>query len=349
MSYQFARREEALKAIYDKLEELRVALAPVLHRPMNWLDEWSWDRYASLPLSGKAAVDASDHGQGGWTKYGLVLDKSGSGWDAKHVNRPCVLRVGDEYFMYYSARDLFSDWRLGLAIRSNTDPKGTFTKYGSNPIISEGAEGTYDTDSVRGLSVIYDREEEKFIGWYEGRTNGTRHIIKCESTDGKTWGNFTKVYDLDADDQQPWVLRIGSLYYCVYFDGATDTIHLLTSNDGITWEDYGEIIGLGGAGTWDEIQVNYCNIFWNMGVWYAIYQGRDAGDNRRFGIATSSNGFTYTKYPKNPIIALGEVGDYDESRCTSPTALLAVEDVYYLWYNGFDGTTYRILLAYMPV
>jgi len=309
----------------DKLIHLLIGLGvplPLEHTKLysSQLLQEGWDRYLSLPLSGKAAVDASNHGQGGWEKYGLVLDKSASGWDAKHVNRPCVIRVGDEYYMYYSARDLFNDWRIGLAIRSDTDPKGTFT-----------------------------REEEKFFGWYEGRTNGTRHIIKCESTDGKSWSGFTKVYDLDSDDQQPWVLRIGSLYYCVYFDGATDTIHLLTSNDGVTWEDYGQIIGLGGAGDWDEIQVNYCNIFWSMGVWYAFYQGRDSGGIRRFGIATSSDGFTYTKYPKNPIIALGETGDYDQTFCTAPTGLLYVDGSYYLWYNGFDGTTYRILLAYMPV
>jgi len=314
------------------------------------MEAQAWDRYLSLPLVGKKAEDAVSHGQGGWEKHGLVLDKAGAGdWDEKHVNRPCVLRVDDEYFMYYSARDASLDWRIGLAIRSNTDPKGVFTRYGTDPIIDIGSEGTYDTDSVRGFSVIYDREAERFEGWYEGRTNGTRHIIKCQSVDGKVWTDFTKVYDLDSNDQQPWVLRVGSLYYCIYMDGATKTIHLLTSNNGTDWDDYGQIIDVGGSGDWDENQVNYCSVFWSMGVWYAFYQGQDAGGDRRFGMATSNDGFNYTKYPFNPIIALGDVGDYDEDRCTSPTGLLYVAGSYYLWYNGFDGTTYRILLAYMPV
>jgi len=321
------------------------------HRPFNLIDEQGWDRYISLPLTGKEAQDAVSHGQGGWEKYGLVLDKGEAGrWDENHVNRPCVLRVGDEYFMYYSGRNNANTWGIGLAIRSNTDPIGVFTRYGTTAVIPRSSEGTYDTESARGFSVIYDREEGKFIGWYEGRTyTPTHHIIRCESVDGKTWSSFTKVYDLDSNDQQPWVTRIGSLYYCAYMDGTTKTIHLLTSNDGINWEDYGQIIDVGGSGDWDEIQVNYCSIFWNMGVWYALYQGQDASGDRRIGMATSPNGFNYTKHPFNPIIALGEIGDYDENRVTAPTAFLVVEDGFYLWYNGYDGTTYRILLAYMPV
>jgi len=322
------------------------------HRPFNLTDEQGWDRYISLPLTGKEAVDAVDHGQGGWEKYGLVLDKASSGkWDEKHVNRPCVIRVGDECFMYYCGRNNANVWQIGLATRSGLNPIGVFTRYGTDGlIIPRNTEGTYDAESARGFSVIYDREEGKFIGWYEGRTyTPTRHIIRCESADGKTWSNFTKVYDLDIDDQQPWVLRVGSLYYCIYMDGTLKNIHLLTSNNGINWTDYGQIIDVGGAGAWDENQVNYCSVFWNMGVWYAIYQGQDAGGDRRVGIATSPNGFNYTKHPFNPILALGEVGDHDQTRVTAPTGFLVVEDKYYLWYNGFDGLNYRILLAYMPV
>jgi len=280
-----------------------------------------------------------------------VLDLGASGkFDESHVVRPCVLKVGDEYFMYYTGRDSSNNWQIGLAIRSDS-PLGVFTRYSTDPIIPKGSEGTYDTQRTMGFSVIYDRVNEKFIGWYEGRISSTqRYIIKCESTDGKTWTGFTKVYDLDSNDSQPWVLRVGSLYYLAYFDGATNTCHLLTSNDGVTWEDYGEIIGLGSGGEWDDTKVLYCTVFWSMGIWYAIYQGIDASDKRRIGMATSSDGFNYTKYPKNPILALGEEDDLDDTRLTAPTSILYDDGVYYLWYVGYSDVevTYRIFLAYMP-
>ena len=122
------------------------------------------------------------------------------------------------------------------------------------------------------------------------------------------------------------------------------------SDNGTSFTEWGKILSVGAAGTWDDYQVKQFCLYWNQGVWYVLYTGYDNGPGMlRIGLAYSYNGFReFDKYPYNPILDKGAGGEWDDNRVTFPN-ILQVEDEFWIYFAGYDGSTVRDLgIAYIP-
>lgn len=89
-------------------------------------------------------------------------------------------------------------------------------------------------------------------------------------------------------------------------DGAT-AIGLAVSEDGTVYERTergisggSAVLESGDAGSWDEVAVGWPTVFFDNGRWQMWYRGTD-GVTWQIGRATSIDGFTWTKDPRNPV------------------------------------------------
>lgn len=176
-----------------------------------------------------------------WTKKGVVLEDS----TANHINDPCVLKIEDRFFMYYTRAESFVIDRIYVAT-SHDGMKWEPLQMA----LDGGPEGAWDALSVGRPTVI--RDEGLFKMWYDGRKNfppGTpvkgvpvaadshRFVGYATSRDGLTWQRHghDPVFDHDAGAVD--VIRLASGYVMTYEShGGT---RYARSLDGMTWEDAG--------------------------------------------------------------------------------------------------------------
>jgi sucrose-6-phosphate hydrolase SacC (GH32 family) len=185
-----------------------------------------------------------------WGQRGVVLEDD----TANHVNDPSVVRVGDQYFMYYT--------RAGLDIRDEiavaTSPDGVrWTKRGI--VLAPSPAGAWDSLLIGRPSVLV--EGGLFRMWYDGRkdvplgapvgadvpraANSSRVVGYAESHDGFTWTRPERAPVFAADAGGVHVSRVGDQYVMVYESHAGTFVAV--SQDGRQWESRGLLAGLSGS------------------------------------------------------------------------------------------------------
>jgi len=277
----------------------------------------------------------------GFTKLGKVLTVGGVGaWDENLAHPASAVVIGDTIYLYYHGeRASDSKRQIGLATAPISAPE-TLTKYTGNPILTIGAAAAWDEKYVWLPKIIYDPYEsdaaKRWKMWFEGwNSANVAHIGYAYSADGKSW---TKYATNPLTDPAGFlfgglcVVRAGNLYMGVYcYTGGL--VGLATSPDGITWTYRKTILTLGAGGTWDDTFLRYTSVTWILGVWYAMYSGYD-GTNYRLGLATSSDGFTYTKFLRNPVVDIGAGGAWDSLHVAAPS-LFQIRRKFYVYYVGY--------------
>lgn len=106
---------------------------------------------------------------------------------------------------------------------------------------------------------------------------------------------------------------------------STNQPRLYTSSDGITWTlDTADFIALGGAGAWDDYYFgNYFVWQESPTVWYMLYEARRSGGVWKIGLASSSDGRSWTKSGSNPVIS--------EDTSRGGPWVQKIGSTYYLW------------------
>ena len=129
----------------------------------------------------------------------------------------------------------------------------------------------------------------------------------AESSDGKSWTRYGS--NVISGVALPTILKVGSTYY-LYAQATpgSSSFSAYTSTDGINWTRQSTDIGinLGGAGAWDHAFIYiFAPVAIINGTWYGLYSGGIDGTNfiGSIGLATSSDGLTWTKYASNPVLA----------------------------------------------
>ena len=120
-----------------------------------------------------------------WTKHpnNPVLDLGSSGaWDYHGVGEPTVIKDGNLYKMWYAGYDGWW-WRIGYA--TSTDGIN-WTKYSNNPVLSEGAVGSWEEGHVGTPSVIKDGSTYHMLYGSKDSSDISR-IGYATSSDGIQW------------------------------------------------------------------------------------------------------------------------------------------------------------------
>ena len=92
-------------------------------------------------------------------------------------------------------------------------------------------------------------------------------------------------------------------------------------------------LGVGSSGQWDSALVLRPWVIYDGTSFTMWYGGEDANGADRIGMATSSDGMTWTKYSGNPVLDLGAAGGWDGDSVTD-ASVIKENGQYKMWYTG---------------
>ena len=252
-------------------------------------------------------------------------------WDSVDALNPSVVHTDKEYLNFYSGFD-GKTWHTGLARSSDGF---SWTKVGK-VISPEGWEGDYIAANGSALRV-----GSEFYYWYQaGRVP---KIGVAQSRDGNTWNKHpepvVRTGPRGSWDERgvadPYVVRYGGYYYMFYLGqdrARRQRLGVARSRDGIEWTKLraNPVLDLGEYGSFDENGLGEPAVWYSNGSYWMLYTGRDRNENRRMGLARSSNGVRWEKMP-DPIIAGNQPWN---TRVVCDATVEVQADVIRVWYGG---------------
>ena len=194
-------------------------------------------------------------------------------------------------------------------------------------------------------SVLKDSAGGFFRMWFASTTMDDPRwgISYAISQDGVTWFHYDgnsvlKTDDYPAFDNEwvidPHVILVGDTYFLYYtgFDGNLYKSGLATSHDGIAWIRHnGNPILTPHSGTWESVSSNCPRVIVKGDIFYMFYAGFD-GTTRQIGLANSTDGKTWVKFPGNPVLGPGDAGAWDAGG-VAPIAVFVRSGVFHLLYD----------------
>ncbi len=133
----------------------------------------------------------------------------------------------------------------------------------------------------------------------------------------------------------PRVLKVDQVYKMWYTGmGQNWQIGLATSQDGVNWNKSpaNPVLRNGQAGDFDFQHAYISMVIFHNNQYWMWYSGHD-GAKWQIGLATSPNGVNWTKYSGNPVLRVGDSGEWDESNIYSPSVVFDGQS-FKMWYNG---------------
>lgn len=307
---------------------------------------------------------------------GLIMGPGPEGcWDSERVSGPRVLRGSDGVWrMWYYGRDPSFDrdinlptGRCGMA----TSDDGVHWERIAGPLTGgavlepHGDVDRFDSSHVAVSDVSY--ADGRYWMWYFGGSQARQSIGKYEvrgfdmlpglalSGDGLHWFRVEGPYrgalldhgepgDFDAVFcGWPQVLRDASgwrMYYHSLDPMRGFVVGMARSGDGLRWEKYGEVLGPGESGAFDEQGVATRQVVQRGGTYYMFYEGVRTSGQRSIGLAISEDGIAWRRQPGSE--ADGSVfshapsgsGRWDAFAVGTPCVVEAPEGGLWLYYIG---------------
>ena len=291
----------------------------------------------------------------------LPKDSEGSPKIYSVVTGPAIIRDEGLYKMWYM-------WNAsGIGYATSTDGI-RWEKYAGNPVLYRGDRGAWDGTSM-GTPEVKKRNGTYHM-WYRADSPSYQRIGYATSTDGIRWekyggnpvfgpaaGKWDSVAVIDSS-----ILFENGVYKLWYrgseeYDQAPSSIGLSMSKDGILWERYVQnpIIEPSANGTWDDklvgdqtvLKENGTYKMWYSGTSYAKERREDAkwknqiwqvreGWEKEIGYAVSADGVRWQTYAKNPVLKIGNPGEWDSVKADNPFVLFE-DGIYKMWYRGSNG------------
>ncbi len=262
----------------------------------------------------------------------------GNGWDSVDVLNPSIVRDQAAYANLYSGFD-GKTWHTGIA----TSPDGkTWTRRAR--ILSPALpwEGAYIAANG---SALIDGVTKRY--WYEAGSP----ILKIGLASGSTFDSLQKHPQpvLEPGPAGSWdekgvadpnVIRSGDSLYMFYLGqdrARRQRLGVARSTDGIRWTKLrsNPILELGPANAFDEIGLGEPAVWTSHGRWWMLYTGRDRAENRRLGMASSTDGVAWTRVEGFPIFAGTEPWN-SKVVCDPSVELLEDGTGVRVWFGGGD-------------
>ncbi|MFN2396656.1 MAG: hypothetical protein ABR597_13320, partial [Bacteroidales bacterium] len=155
-----------------------------------------------------------------------------------------------------------------------------------------------------------------------------KHLGYATSTDGINWERYAgnPVFDKKWTEDM-FVLKSGETWY-MYAEGKNDIAHMLSSSDGIHWEEQGDLVILKTNG--DTIPAPYGTptVWTENEKWNLFYERDDLG----IWLATSEDKITWTNIQDEPVLEMGPE-EYDAG-AVAANQVVKYEGRYYIYYHG---------------
>jgi predicted GH43/DUF377 family glycosyl hydrolase len=238
-----------------------------------------------------------------------VLPPTAATFDGEGVETASVVRHAGEYKLFYTA-DEPPDGATRFAIGLARSPDGvTWTKHG--PVVAPQ------------------------LPW-------ELHFCENDECAKKIGGTLEPSVLVEGDRLRMWYAALGVV-------GETPSYRIghATSSDGVTWTRTPDpVFTVGPAGSWDEVLVSHTNVVADPGGsgYHLFYFGSSIADYQAceaaagclltpgsIGHAFSTDGITWTRNPKNPV--LRATSSFDAWSVGGPMVLIE-DGVVRLWYFG---------------
>jgi predicted transcriptional regulator/predicted GH43/DUF377 family glycosyl hydrolase len=265
-------------------------------------------------------------------------------WDQEGVMQPTVLLSGGLHRMWYTGTDGLT---TGIGYAVSGDGR-QWNRVLTDPVTIGGSGWA----GVTKHPSVLPWGTDGYQMWFSRDITGGA-IGHATTTDGISWGNANTV--MQAEVSIPWekggigeptVLRDPSGFWMWYVgvdaSGGNASIGLATSADGVNWtRAVSNPVLRPAAGEWYSAGVRSpAAVILSDGTFVLWFNGTD-GQSSRIGRMTSRDGVSWSA--PELVLDLGEAGTADGRQVGDPAP--SAVDMDALWYAGFDGLTWRILLA----
>ena len=269
-----------------------------------------------------------------------VLERGASGeWDSVDVLNPSVVRAGGQLLNLYSGFD-GRVWRTGLA----TSDDGVNWRKRGMAIAPDPArwEGRYI--AANGALASFGGG---FLYWYQAGAKDVPRIGLARSPDGAVWSKLPRpVLDTGPSGSwderavaDPYVIRAEPYFYMYYLGqdrARRQRLGVARSFDGVQWEKLrsSPVLELGGPGSFDEGGLGEPAVWRAQGFYWMLYTGRDLAENRRLGMARSTDGVRWEKLPE----VFGGFAPWSAKVVCDPTMEVA-DGAVRVWFGAGDAAS----------
>jgi predicted GH43/DUF377 family glycosyl hydrolase len=224
-----------------------------------------------------------------------------------------------------------------------------WTSASSQAVLSAGSNGNWDDYTVAPGAIIKDNGIFKM--YYSGFHNqlGEYNIGYATSQDGIHWQKSQNpvIYSTSLEYQLGVmdIIKCGTTYFLFYTSRSADLsnnrINLATSTDGVNWSRYSGNPILTATQSWEGTGVAFPTAIYENGLFKLLYMNF-AGTG--FGVATSTDGFHWTKDANNPVFKLSDVSNHWCTKIQYPY-WKKFGTQYRLYYSGTVGAVNKIAVA----
>ncbi|MFC2170663.1 T9SS type A sorting domain-containing protein [Calditrichota bacterium] len=223
-------------------------------------------------------------------------------------------------------------------------------RYEDNPVVLlMGDNGTWNDNfqnNVRqGGYPVYDGEIWRYYhGGYSGATWGiglwtAENIegpwVECDDNPimieggGGAWnesGIGCPMVIIDGDTLKMW--------FCGTDDNNMYQIGYASSTDGVDWTEYEDNpVHTRSGDPWDAVGIFLPSVIKNEDQYHMWYTG-GGGGGQRIGYASSENGINWTPSEDNPVVNVGNFGEWNQTVVGAPYVRLD-DDLFRMWFIGY--------------
>ena len=294
------------------------------------------------PTSGTIEIEVTWGSRLVWQKYPgnpVISSTAGGGY---YSLSPSVSfnSATNQYRMWFTSYN--GTWRISMATSSDGT---TWTPHFGNPVLV-GDGGVFESNGVAYADVVSVNDSLRMYYTAIDATGGSA-ISLAISADGIHWSKYSGNPLLtrqagtweSTNMHDPKVYFDGLAYTMFYvgYDGNRARTGMATSVDGITWtrNSSNPILQEGPPGSWDQGAALLNSFVFHDGKFYVFYEG-SFPISTLVGLATSTDGVTWTKYPGNPVFVGGSPGSWD-SRIYIGSMRIRNDQLQY-WYSGHGSS-----------
>lgn len=167
------------------------------------------------------------------------MAERGDGWDDKEIGRPCVLRVGDAWWMWYAGSDSRFERAIGLA---HSADGMVWQRFGPGPVLAPpGRRFGPGYHSLANPAVVRRGDGFLLVANAQGGRAG-QDLVASESADGVTWSAswLLAASEGGAGYGAPWLVARSDILH-LFAAGQTGgpesaaTIRHAIFDEGRTW------------------------------------------------------------------------------------------------------------------
>lgn len=200
-----------------------------------------------------------------------------------------------------------------------------------NPVFEGAGKGNWD-EMIRERGFIL-KEGDLYRMWYTGykdTVSNTKYLGYATSKDGIQWERYEDNPIFSGKwTEDMFVQKVEGTYY-MYAEGTKDRAHLLTSKDGINWEEEGDLVIEKKDGEVIDPPYGTPTLWVEDGKWYLFYERNDMG----VWLATSDDKLYWRNVQDDPVLPMGPE-DYDKE-AVAANQIVKRDGYYYLYYHATE-------------